>query len=141
MLSRRDLNARQLERLRDLNARDLAAGEAMARLQRLVKISEGKMEGRQRVSFEQYVQRQSISSRCSPMPTRICWGMTDGRFELRRRDQSDRLRDGALELNVMDYHSGRERGASSLSGGEAFLASLGAGAGAEPKPSPRRRAA
>ena len=34
------------------------------------------------------------------------------------------LRDGALELNVMDYHSGRERGASSLSGGEAFLASL-----------------
>ena len=50
--------------------------------------------------------------------------MTDGRFELRRRDQSDKLRDGALELNVMDYHSGRERGASSLSGGEAFLASL-----------------
>ena len=123
VLSRRDLNARQLERLRDLNARYLAAGEAMARLQRLVKISEGKMEGRQRVSFEQYVQRSYLEQVLAHANAHLL-GMTDGRFELRRRDQSDRLRDGALELNVMDYHSGRERGASSLSGGEAFLASL-----------------
>ena len=123
VLSRRERNARQLERLRDLNARYLAAGEAMTRLQRLSKISEGKMEGRQRVSFEQYVQRSYLEQVLAHANEHLL-GMTDGRFELRRRDQSDKLRDGALELNVMDYHSGRERGASSLSGGEAFLASL-----------------
>ena len=123
VLSRRERNARQLERLRDLNARYLAAGEAMTRLQRLAKISEGKMEGRQRVSFEQYVQRSYLEQVLAHANEHLL-SMTDGRFELRRRDQSDRLRDGALELNVMDYHSGRERGASSLSGGEAFLASL-----------------
>ena len=123
VLSRRERNARQLERLRDLNARYLAAGEALARLQRLTKLSEGKMEGRQRVSFEQYVQRSYLEQMLAHANEHLL-SMTDGRFELRRRGQSEKLRDGALELNVMDYHSGRERDASSLSGGEAFLASL-----------------
>ena len=123
VLSRRERNARQLERLRDKNARYLAAGDALTRLLRLAKISEGKLEGHQRVSFEQYVQRSYLEQVLAHANEHLL-SMTDGRFELRRRDQSDKLRDGALELNVMDYHSGRERGASSLSGGEAFLASL-----------------
>jgi exonuclease SbcC len=50
--------------------------------------------------------------------------MTDGRFELRRREQLKGLTDGALELDVMDYHCGRQRPVATLSGGEAFLASL-----------------
>ena len=123
VLSRRERNARQLERLRDLNGCYLSAGDALTRLQRLSKISEGKLEGHQRVSFEQYVQRSYLEQVLSHANEHLL-SMTDGRFELRRRDQSDKLRDGALELNVMDYHSGRERSASSLSGGEAFLASL-----------------
>lgn len=123
VLSRRERNARQLERLNDLQARYLSAGSELARLRQLAQLSEGRMTQKQRVSFEQYVQRGYLEQVLVHANAHLL-NMTDGRFELRRRDQSEKLRDGALELNVMDYHSGRERSAASLSGGEAFLASL-----------------
>ncbi len=123
VLSRRERNARQLERMRDVQARYLAAGNDLARVRHLGQLSEGRMTQKQRVSFEQYVQRGYLEQ-VLVHANRHLLSMTDGRFELRRREQLEKLRDGALELNVMDYHSGRERAAASLSGGEAFLASL-----------------
>lgn len=51
--------------------------------------------------------------------------MSAGRFELRRKTtaQDQRSRAG-LEIVVFDAHSGRERDAQTLSGGEGFLAAL-----------------
>lgn len=51
--------------------------------------------------------------------------MSAGRFELRRKTtaQDQRSRSG-LEIVVFDAHSGRERDAQTLSGGEGFLAAL-----------------
>ena len=117
------LNESLLEKLEGLTARHDAAGRKLARLTRLSQLCDGKMIGKYRVSFEQYVQRgylEQVLRRANARFTR----MTDGRFELRRRALLNGLMDGALELNVMDYHSGRERPVASLSGGEAFLASL-----------------
>lgn len=123
VLSRRERNVRQAERLSSLQARYIAAGSDLARIRQLSQLSEGRMTQKNRISFEQYVQRGYLEQVLEHANVHLL-SMTDGRFELRRRDQLEKLRDGALELNVMDYHSGRERNAASLSGGEAFLASL-----------------
>ena len=51
--------------------------------------------------------------------------MSDGQYRLRRTQVSqDRRVNDALGLDVMDYYTGRVRPASTLSGGESFMASL-----------------
>ncbi|MBQ2956735.1 MAG: SMC family ATPase [Clostridia bacterium] len=116
-------NARMTARIGQIQEGYRAARDDCARLTRLSKLADGKLTGRYRISFEQYVQRsylESILSRANARLTR----MTEGRFELRRREQLKGLTEGALELDVMDYHCGRQRPVATLSGGEAFLASL-----------------
>jgi len=121
--SRIRLNGELVGRLDALRARRDEAGAKLARLTRLSQLCEGRLAGKYRVSFEQYVQRSYLEQVLRHANARFT-RMTDGRFELRRRELLKSLTDGALELNVMDYHSGRERPVSSLSGGEAFMASL-----------------
>ncbi|MBR4545210.1 MAG: SMC family ATPase [Oscillibacter sp.] len=48
--------------------------------------------------------------------------MSDGQYELRRRDASEAKQ--GLELDVMDFYNGTERDVNTLSGGESFQASL-----------------
>jgi exonuclease SbcC len=51
--------------------------------------------------------------------------MTGGRYSLQRAGTlQGRSRHGGLDLEVMDSHTGRPRAASTLSGGESFLAAL-----------------
>jgi len=51
--------------------------------------------------------------------------MSNGRFHLQRvKDRTDRRMAGGLDLEVHDSYTGTARPASSLSGGESFLASL-----------------
>ena len=116
-------NRRMLEQLAALKPIYEAAKTDCARVQRLSLLANGKLTGRQRISFEQYVQTSYLESILARANARFTL-MTDGRFELRRREALAGLTEGALELDVMDYHCGRQRPVSTLSGGEAFLASL-----------------
>ena len=51
--------------------------------------------------------------------------MTDNRFVLVRKENSDKVYDKiGLELEVIDNYSGKKRDVKSLSGGEAFKATL-----------------
>ena len=51
--------------------------------------------------------------------------MTDERYELFRKEESNKISDKlGLELEVMDYYTGKRRDIKSLSGGESFKASL-----------------
>ncbi len=118
-----DNNRQMLQRIESLKPGYQAAKEDCARLQRLSRLADGKTTGKYRISFEQYVQRSYLESILARANARLI-RMTEGRFELRRREQLKGLTDGALELDVMDYHCGRQRPVSTLSGGEAFLASL-----------------
>ena len=112
-----------LDKLEGISQKYVECEKKLARLEHLRDLCEGKMVGMYRISFEQYVQRACLERVLRHANARFT-NMTDGRFELRRRSLPGGLMDGALALNVMDYHSGRERPASSLSGGEAFMASL-----------------
>ena len=51
--------------------------------------------------------------------------MTDGQYELKRRDTAANMKSqSGLDLDVIDHYNGSERSVSSLSGGEQFKASL-----------------
>ena len=51
--------------------------------------------------------------------------MSGGRYELRRMEQvSDGRSKDNLEIEVMDYYTGKSRSVKTLSGGESFKASL-----------------
>ena len=51
--------------------------------------------------------------------------MTDGQYELRRRDAAEDMRSqSGLELDVVDHWNGTVRSVKTLSGGETFKASL-----------------
>ena len=51
--------------------------------------------------------------------------MTGNRFMLMRKEEGDNLRSQTgLELDVMDYYTGKSRSVKTLSGGESFKAAL-----------------
>ena len=51
--------------------------------------------------------------------------MSDGQYELKRKESADSLRtNSGLDLNVIDHYNGGERDVRTLSGGESFQASL-----------------
>ena len=86
----------------------------------------GRLAGKERVSFETYLQGRWFD-RVLVAANRRLLVMTDGRYELVRhhgaREGGGTAQTG-LDLDVRDSFTGRPRSASSLSGGESFKASL-----------------
>ena len=104
-------------------ARFHALGDEYERVRQLSDLAGGKTAGRYRISFEQYLQRHYLEAVVT-QANRHLTRMTDGRYELKRREQLRTLNEGALEMNVLDRYSMRQRPVGTLSGGEAFMASL-----------------
>lgn len=84
----------------------------------------GEIKGQERLALEQYVQAfyfEQIVDRAN----RRFHEMSAGRYQLGRKQEASSLRSKAgLDLEVMDYYTGKRRPVNSLSGGEAFQASL-----------------
>lgn len=77
-----------------------------------------------RVTFERYILIDYFSRVLAQANIRFS-RMAGGQYELvRARESSDMRLQTGLELNVVDHFTGRERSVRSLSGGEAFMASL-----------------
>ena len=77
-----------------------------------------------RLVFEQYVLAGYFENILKAANIRLA-NMTDGRYELLRAGQvSDGRKKDNLEIEVMDYYTGRKRSVKTLSGGETFKASL-----------------
>ena len=93
-------------------------------LSSLSKTANGELPERQKLAFEQYVQAayfQKVIAQANQRMSR----MTNGRFELLRKEiPEDNRSQSGLELDVMDYYTGKLRSVRSLSGGESFKASL-----------------
>lgn len=84
----------------------------------------GKLKGKDRISFEAYAQGMYFD-RIIIAANRRLGIATNGRFELRRREQAaNQKSQSGLDLDVLDNYTGKLRDASSLSGGESFQASL-----------------
>ena len=92
----------------------------------LARTATGRLAGKQRLSFETYLQARWFDRVLAAANRRLS-AMTENRYELVRH-KGERRGGGAaqtgLDLDVLDSFTGKPRDASSLSGGESFKASL-----------------
>ena len=124
-----EAKARLLHARRESNRQALAAiqktDEQTGRLRRraeqtelLYRTAAGTLKGTARVSLEQYVQTAYFEQAIEAANLRF-YEMSGGQFELRRRQD-----EGALELDVLNNYTGRQKPVGSLSGGQSFMAAL-----------------
>lgn len=93
-------------------------------LSELARTANGRLEGKEKIMLEAYVQ-MACFERILLHANHRMKAMSRGQYELVRSLEADNLRSqSGLELNVRDYTNNTERNVRSLSGGEAFLASL-----------------
>lgn len=84
----------------------------------------GNLTGKDKITLETYVQMQYFDQVIRRANTRFMV-MSTGQYELKRADEAENMkRQSGLELNVVDHYNGTVRSVKTLSGGEAFLASL-----------------
>lgn len=93
-------------------------------IRRLSKTANGELTGKRKLAFEQYIQTSYFNRILNEANKRFSF-MTSGRYILIRRENASDLRSQTgLELDVFDNYTGKSRSVKSLSGGEAFKASL-----------------
>lgn len=84
----------------------------------------GNLVGKNKLEFEQFVQAGYFDQVLLAANKRFLY-MTDERYELFRKEEAVRVSDKlGLEIEVMDYYTGKRRDIKTLSGGESFKASL-----------------
>ena len=84
----------------------------------------GTLTGKQRITFENYVQSYFMQSVLVEANKRLI-KMTDSRYELKRKETETKLNvKTGLDFSIFDLYTGKERDVASLSGGEKFKASL-----------------
>lgn len=90
----------------------------------LANTANGELRGKAKLPFEQYVQAFYFNQVIAEANKRL-YKMTNSQYELRRKEDASNYRVvSGLELEVMDYYTGKTRAVTSLSGGESFKASL-----------------
>ena len=93
-------------------------------VQNLSDTANGELKGKPRIAFESYIQGAYFDQVIEAANLRLNY-MSSGRYELVRQQETSNLRSQTgLELDVMDYYTGKCRGVKTLSGGESFKASL-----------------
>ncbi len=96
----------------------------VAKIEELSRIASGTAYGKQKITFEQYVQATYFDMIICEANKRLI-NMTDNRYTLLRKKSANRLSEKmALDLDVLDNYNGKIRDVKSLSGGESFKAAL-----------------
>ena len=87
-------------------------------------VANGELTGKDRLPFEQYVQAFYFEQVIYEANLRLK-KMSGGRYALQRRTEAENRRSvTGLDLEIMDYFTGKARSVKSLSGGESFKAAL-----------------
>jgi len=121
---RRDVNVTVIGKLRDLHLQVEDIEKRYGELASLSFTANGQLSGRERVSFETYIQTMYFDRVLLAANKRLKV-MANGRYELMRRSEATTMRGRVgLDIDVFDWSSGKARDAASLSGGESFKASL-----------------
>ncbi len=134
---KKTLTAENLETSSRLAANTSALKGIAARSEKLAKSEErykwikalydtagGTISGKEKITLETYIQTAYFKKTVDRANLRFMV-MTDGQYELKRStDDSNRQSKTGLELDVIDHYNGSVRSVKTLSGGEAFMASL-----------------
>ena len=84
----------------------------------------GAITGKDRIMLETYIQTTYFDRILQRANLRLM-KMSGGQYDLKRRRKAESMRgQSGLELDIIDHVNGTERSVNTLSGGEAFLASL-----------------
>ena len=93
-------------------------------LNALVRTATGTLPGKAKIDLETYVQTTYFDRILERANLRL-HKMSGGQYDLKRRRNADDLKSkSGLELDIVDHINATERSINTLSGGEAFLASL-----------------
>lgn len=122
--ARLSVNKQIMERVNIMRADMDRMSREYGMILNLSQTASGELSGQQKIAFEQYIQSAYFRSILNEANKRFGY-MTNGRYELMRRDVSDNLKSkGGLEIDVFDNYTGKNRDVKTLSGGESFKASL-----------------
>lgn len=100
------------------------AVQAFLPVSELSRTANGELPGKEKIAFEQFVQGFYFRKILQAANLRL-QDMTEGRYLLLHAEKATNKRSQAgLELEVLDHYTGKSRSVRSLSGGEAFKASL-----------------
>ena len=92
-------------------------------LKNLADMLQGKTAGRNKTSFETYVQMSGFDAIIRAANNRL-QPISGGQYQLFRHEDMDAKGNVALNLDILDNYTGKKRPVSTLSGGESFMASL-----------------
>ncbi len=117
-------NVRTLKELNEAIRRAENAEEKYMMVKNLSDVSNGALSGQEKIMLETFVQAAYFDRVTARANTRFMM-MTDGQYELKRREGAENNRSqSGLELDVTDHYNATVRSVNSLSGGESFKASL-----------------
>lgn len=121
---RLDRNQETLTRLREETESLQKTEETWKWVKSLSDTAGGTISGKEKIMLETYVQTAFFDRILECANTRLMV-MTGGQYELKRRAAAENYRSqSGLEMDVIDHYNGSLRSVKTLSGGEAFKASL-----------------
>ena len=129
--------AQQKEVYARLTANEKARGDIAAKAEHIAQLEEkhawmralsdtanGTLSGKDKIMLETYIQTTYFDRILRRANLRLL-KMSGGQYDLKRRRKAENTRgQSGLELDIIDHVNGTERSVNTLSGGEAFLASL-----------------
>lgn len=122
--SRLDHNENALKKLEKQVVQLEKIGKEWAQVKALSDTANGNLAGKEKIMMETYVQMTYFDRILARANTRFMI-MSGGQYELKRSIQAENFRSqSGLDLDVIDHYNGTERSVKTLSGGEAFKASL-----------------
>lgn len=122
--SRNDANKDALNSIKSLSKALVLAEEKFTWINSLSNTANGKLQGKERIKLETYIQRTYLDRIINRANVHLM-KMSNGHFDLKRSESPENNKSqSGLDLNVIDHYNGTERSVKSLSGGEAFIASL-----------------
>lgn len=117
-------NTEILQRMGQVQAEQAELERQTAALRELSQTANGELAGKQKLMLEQYVQAAYFERVLQRANLRLR-DMTQGRYEMQRRRRAENNRSqSGLDIDVMDYYTGKTRSVKTLSGGESFLGAL-----------------
>ena len=116
-------NAQCLADIQDAHKNLTALDEEFIVVTSLSDTANGQLTGKGRLMLETYVQMAYFDKILRRANQRFLI-MSDGQYELVRREEIGKVGQSGLEIDVIDHYKGGRRSVSSLSGGESFMASL-----------------
>lgn len=117
-------NKKELNHIKKQSAELARIEEKWQWVKQLSNTANGNIPGKEKIMLETFIQMNYFDRIVARANTRFMV-MSGGQYELKRRMEAENNRSqSGLELNVIDHYNGTERSVKTLSGGEAFKASL-----------------